>query len=297
MAVIDSITIGKGRGSLGNVTLRLRSGQTIASQKLQKGVGGAVVRSFAQMQHRVPWANIVNLFRSFSGDLHPSFQVRGAGVSDFNMFVGKNIGSNEVWLEKEEANQGAAVVAPYIATMGTLSPIGVSTGTGGVSVSTISVGSDTFDPDSTTVAEMSQTIIDNNSGYQQGDKITYFKLLQVSDENGIPRVEVTARQLKLDLDDTDTLISDVWSGYDGFAYTNGHLAAAQTVNGGVFWVHSREQGGVYEVSTQRIFVTNTLLATYQTSAKQSSAILSYGGKLQTQFLRPYPTDDAAVEHV
>lgn len=37
MAIINSVLIGKGRGSVGNVTLRIAGGDTIASQKISKG--------------------------------------------------------------------------------------------------------------------------------------------------------------------------------------------------------------------------------------------------------------------
>lgn len=139
MAIINSVLIGKGRGSVGNVTLRIAGGDTIASQKISKGT--QKIGTLSQVLRRVRLGNLVNAYQALNAlgngaGMAQSFPSRGPRVSNFNMFVSRNIGREgvgDVSLTRELAAAGAVVAAPYVVTEGDLpviSSVAVSTGLG-----------------------------------------------------------------------------------------------------------------------------------------------------------------------
>ena len=292
MAILTGI-FRKQTGSIGDMTLRLVNGRTVTSEKVTRNNS----KTYAQMRRRVQWANIVNLWRTFEGNLHPSFESRPAGVSDFNAFVSANIGMVPVYLEQAEAQRGAAVVAPYQVTRGSLPSISVSAnGTSGEVGTDISLGSLTVG-DSTTLKQFSDAIVENNPTFKFGDQITAFVAYQsVNTVTGVPYVDVKAFEVTLDHEDTETLVADLDPELLVFAKqgSSDKLGMNQTVNGGVVYVHSRKGVGRTLVSTQRMVVSNTLLARYQSGAKLTEAIQSYGGKVSSAYLVPNVDEAPAV---
>lgn len=129
MAIINSVLIGKGRGSVGNVTLRIAGGDTIASQKISKG--SQKIGTLSQVLRRVRLGNLVNAYQALNAvgngaGMAQSFPARGPRVSNFNMFVARNIGRagvGDVSLTRELVAAGAVVAAPYQVTEGDLPAI------------------------------------------------------------------------------------------------------------------------------------------------------------------------------
>lgn len=289
MAIINSIVIGKGRGSIGNATLAIVGGDTIARQKISKGTGGGVVRSYAQMRRRVTWANIVNLWQAFGGNDRPSFQNRGNRVSDFNRFIQSNLGGRPVYLTKEEARQGGCVAADYQVSEGELASREiVAGGTNGEIHTDISLGSLAIS-ESTTIGQFSRAIIGANPEFLDGDQITVFVAQQtVNSVTNVPYVNMTSAKVVLNSSDNETLLSEIDPDGLFFAKTAGtdKLGMSQAINGAVVYIHSRREQGVVKVSTQAFVATNTLLNSYITDAKEVAAIQSYGGKLTGYYLDP-----------
>ena len=267
------------------MTLRQVNGRTVTSEKVRRNNS----KTFAQMRRRVQWANLVNLWRSFEGDMRPSFESRPAGVSDFNMFVSANICTVPVYLEHAEAQQGATVVAPYQVTRGSLPSVDVSaSGVSGEVGTDISLGSLSIGEE-TTVAQFSDAVVQNNEDFAYGDQISAFVVRQETNSStNVPYVKVQRYEITLDHEDSETLLSDIDP--DGLVFakqgSSDKLGMNQTVNGGVVYIHSRKGAGRTLVSTQRLVVANTILSRYQTDAKLTAAILSYGGKLTADFLVP-----------
>lgn len=278
-------------GSVGDWTFSQVHGKTVAKQKVAPKA--EPVRTVATQSRRIQWANLVNVWRAFEGSLHPSFENRPAGVSDFNEFISSNIGIVPVYLEKDEARQGGAVAAPYQITRGSMPSVTATISTGdNPSVSTdIILGS--FTPGSTTtIGDFSRAVISNNADYQDGDQITYFEALQsVNATNGAPYLKINAKEITLDLGDS----TDFPSGESGFHVVSGHLGSESMVNGAVAWVHSRRTTSGTKVSTQRFTAANTILASYQTAAKKWDAIESYGGVRDEQFLTPHIDTEEPIE--
>lgn len=290
MAIIKSTAIGKAKGSLGNLTYRYLSGDTIASGKV---AFPKIPRTFAQMIRRIGWANLVNFYQTFNEDLHPSFEQAQGRVSDYNLFIGRNNG-RAPYLTKKEASAGGCIVAPYQITEGSLRSINVSTTEAGAITSDINVGSLVINEE-TTLSAFSAAIRANNTGWQYGDQLTAFISIQSVDTvTLVPRVVTRAYEITL-AEDSETLLVDLLgNNNECFAVTAGKLAFAQVINGGGCYVHSRiDADGNTLVSTQAYVVTNDLLATYSTETMAIAAITSYGGNTRAAFLTPNITTPLA----
>ncbi|MCQ2281914.1 MAG: hypothetical protein MJZ99_04750 [Bacteroidales bacterium] len=270
-------------GSAGDWTFSQQGGKTIAKQKIV--AKGNTKRSFGQMRHSVQLANLVSLYRAFGGLLHPSFENRRPDVSDYNEFISANLGIIPVYMTKSDARQGGAVVAGYQITRGSLPSIVVSDGMGGEPVTDINMGGITIGA-TTTVKEFSDAVVQNNRDYQNGDEITVFIAEQYENiETHVPYVKVLAQQITLDQSDSVTKVRSL-VGAGGFSIVDGNLAASSSIDGGIAWVHSRKTPNGTKVSTQRLKVTNSYLANYQTPEALDAAVKSYAGQPTEQYLTP-----------
>lgn len=291
MAIVWATNVGQAKGKIGMNVYSVNAGDTVARQKAFMPRNP---KTYAQMARRVRWANMVSFFRSFSGDLHPSFEGKAPRVSDFNEFLKQNINGTPVYLTSLEASQGACVVAAYQITKGTLPSISVTTGTGDVPVSNISLGNLVIDTD-TNLKQFSLAVINNNPKFRNGDCISVFICTQEQNSvTGIPYAEVQAHQVTLNVTDEETLLSDLVPA-NGFSTVDAKLGASGAVVGGIAWVHSRTDGSETLVSSQQLYVNNALLSQYQTQAKKEEAILSYKGNLGKDFLTPTRIYDANIQ--
>lgn len=287
MAILTGINT-KLRGSAGNWTFSRLKGQTIAKEKVEKKA--TPVRTLPQMLRRVRWANLVNLYRSFNGTLHPSFEGKDPKLSDYNMFMQANLNSSNVALTKTIADQSGCVVDAYQITRGQLPSINVDFGNANVPETDIAVGTLALG-NSTTLAAFSAAIIDNNDGWRNGDQLSAFIIRQyMNATTNVPYCSTDAVEVTLDTSATTTLLKDVMD-ISLFNVVDDCLGLSGPVNGGVAFVHSRKVNGKTIVSTQFITVSNTYLANYNTNAAFDAAIESYGGINKEEFLTPNLDDD------
>lgn len=275
------------RGSVGKYTFKQLNGQTIVSEKVDKKA--TPVRTPAQMRQRMSWDNIIAIWRSFTGNMRPSFESKLRTRSDYNEFMSANIAGNRIYLTKNVALQGGAVVAPYQVTRGSLPTIEVTIGENQIPVTNIAMGSTTIGA-STTLRTFSQAIIENNTDWNNGDQLSIFWLKQSTTSEGVPLVTTECEEITLDAADDGTLLGDLVDA-NLLAVTDGKLGMGGTVNGGVAFVHSRKTVGKTRVSTQRIVVNNPIMSQYQSETAYENAVNSYGGFNQDYFLTPNNTTD------
>ena len=284
MAILTGINT-RLRGSTGDWTFSQLNGQTIAKQKVAKK--GTPRRTMAIMRRRCRWANIINLYKKFEGNLHPSFEGKKPTLSDFNAFVSANMSLGEgIYLKKAEAEMGGCVVMPYQVTRGSLPSVSVTLGDDNVTTD-IQVGGYTVDEHSM-LGEFSQAIVSNNPGFQDGDQITVFNAVQSIDPvTGVPSVQIIAAEVTLDSYDEETTLYDL-PGVDAstFASVNRTLGIARPVKGGIAYVHSRKTQSKTLVSTQRFVCDNELIDQYNHNNALFKSIESYGGLNDEQFLTP-----------
>lgn len=192
-----NMMLGYARGKVGSLVFARRKGEQITRAY---NANPNNPRSTAQMLQRMKWANLVAFYRATQPKLKMAFENKPTGLSDFNAFMSANLGKTAVYLTKQQVNDGAAVISPYIISRGSLAPgINVSLETGRVNFYLKLSGSTAFEGSS------AQDYLDyfndvnaaNGFVYQYGDQLTFFVAVQYSDEQGIPRVGVNTAKFVL----------------------------------------------------------------------------------------------------
>lgn len=279
MAILNGI-LRKMKGSAGNLTFKTVNGQTVVSEKVTVVKNS---RTAAQQKHRMKWANVIQMYKGIAPLLNCGFENKAGRVSDYNMFVRINMQLPAVYLPKDYVAGGACIVAPYQITQGSLPAI-VVTGEGADRVTDIALGSLVMSA-TTTVAELSNAVVQNNANYNYGDQISYFTILQrVNAATQIPYGVFRASNIVLDKENNAL----VWTlaHEAGFTTKNGFLGhGADEGDGAYCWVHSRKIGGKTLVSTQLLLDNNSLLADFTSADAYADAVATYGGESDV-FLSP-----------
>lgn len=273
MAKISGIT-SKISGKVGELVFTQRKSGTVVYEASSRKTP---VRSERQMSLRTQWANLAAVFKLFDGTLKRGYESLPSGMSVYNAFVQANSGMVKVYITKTMCKNGGCVLAPYQITQGSLPSIYISKNGSSILVTNLSVGSLTIGAE-TTVAQLSEAIINNNTGWAEGDQLTFFLGSQTVDPvTSVPRATLSSNKVVLDLEDTTPLWNVVDSA--GFNSVGGYLGMATALSeGAAAWVHSREAtDGQLKVSTQFLFVESTILATYQTASAMAASTNSYGG--------------------
>lgn len=173
MAIINSIGVGKAKGSMGNVTYKTRKGLTIGSQKVSKGQ--QKVGTYRQVTRRVMLANLVTAYQRLNaiGDgngMHHAFPLRERG-NDFNGFVAKNMSKPSVAAVMLPKDLGSVLVpAPFIVSRGNLQAPTDFQSTFNDGKYTMA-GTHNF----TNMGDLAEAMI-ADYGFQQGDIVTIFTM-------------------------------------------------------------------------------------------------------------------------
>lgn len=268
-------------GSIGDITFKNNRGMTVVSEK---ATDVKDARTSAQQKQRMKWANVIRMYKGISPLINYGFENKEQRVTDYNMFVKINMQHKPVYLTKSEVSGGACVIAPCQITQGTLPAIIVS-GTGHRRMTDIVLGSLTID-ETTTVAQFSNAVVQNNADYNYGDQISYFSALQkVNEMTGIPYGLFSASSVVLDKSNNTPLLEQVRNS-EGYKNVDGMLGHDDDEGDCAFcWVHSRKSKGKTMVSTQSLIENNRLLALYSSQDAYDHAVSTYGGETDV-FLSP-----------
>ena len=247
------------RGKVGEYIYRQTRTGTVVSEAPVKPI--TPLRTQRQMSIRTQWANLGAIYKQFDSMLRRGFEALPPQMSVYNAFIQANLGVVKVYITKRMKLNGGAILAPYQITRGSLPSIGSLT---------ISA--------TTTVAQFSQAVIDNNASFLEGDQITFFHGIQTVDAvTRTPRASINGYKVVLNTADDTPL----WNIVEkiGFSVADNCLATSEEItNGAAVWVHSREGvDGTLKVSTQFFYVENSALATYQSNSAILASVNSYGG--------------------
>jgi len=273
--------ISKINGSAGNITFRRLNGETVVSEKVTQIRNP---RSEAQMRTRTKFTNIVSMYRGIRPLLNYGFEAKPKTLSDYNMFVKVNMQRTPIYLTKQAVADGACVATAYQISQGSLPAI-VLTGTGQNVKTDIRLGGESI-TSSTTVAQFSAAVVQNNADYRYGDQISFFLVKQlVNAETGIPYCQFSAAKVILDAANEDKL-ADVTGSSHGFASADGMLAHVGNDGDCAYaWVHTRKSDGKTLVSSQSLVSANTKEAEYKGDAAYNLSKSSYGSSVES-FLVP-----------
>ena len=263
------------RGKVGEYIYRQTRTGTVVSEAPVKPI--TPLRTQRQMSIRTQWANLGAIYKQFDSMLRRGFEALPPQMSVYNAFIQANLGVVKVYITKTMKLNGGAILAPYQITRGSLPSISMAVNSGNKLVSSVRLGTLTISS-TTTVAQFSQAVIDNNPAFLEGDQLTFFHGIQSVDTvTRTPRATINGYKVVLNTAD-DTPLWDVVSQL-GFSVTDNYLATSQQItNGAAVWVHSREAAdGTLKVSTQFFYVENSALATYQSNTAIIASVNSYGG--------------------
>ena len=278
MAIVKNFWLRNQSKKLAGMVLYKAMGQT-RSRELASEVSNP--RTVDQMSQRVRWANLVNFYRANKSWMKFAFETKPTNRTDYNQFMSLNAGTSRIYLPKSIANQGGCIVDAYKMTQGSLASIETVYEDGewqtnlylplGASISSI-----------TTIAELSNWLIQSNPALREGDQLSFIRLTQQTNAStGVPFVVVRKYEVILKTDDlrfvsaflpVDYIVADESASTGFLAVTNSGNA------GGFLLILSRTVGGKTYVSTQSVIVANnaTLISQYSSSAALQEAIDSYG---------------------
>lgn len=280
MAKVKSGGIRNLVGRVGGNVYYMNKGQNIA-RELAPAISNP--QTAAQQEQRMRWANLVSVYRA-----NQPWQKRGAFESkkqtwsDYNAFVSANSKVSPVYLTKQQAEQGGAVVAPYIVTKGSLPSVALFSWEGqDVFCSDLYVGDLTI-TGATTAAELSAALRENNNGLQEGDQVSFILNIQNTNPDGVPFI--TARYYEFIIDSSDSrTLADI--GLEGVILDDTYedmqrlcFAHDGAVCGGAIII-SRSTSGNIKVSTQSLVLTPSMqayLADYTNDTALQRAARSYG---------------------
>lgn len=284
-------------GNVGAMNFRQRAGEVVVAERVytNKSKGDGATES--QRTHRSRLANIVNFYRVILELEKKAWANKQGGQSDFNMFAKYNLANSPIFLTKQEAALGAAVIAPYKVSMGALEPLACSYD-GNVFKTGVALG-DAFAIADATIGSLADAIVANNPDWKYGDKLSITILSGVNrtlTEATIPVVNVKYVELTLNAGDA-TLLANV----PNFAALDCAKAADNTlvVNNGStagVAVHSREVNSALLASEQFIVLNAGIYPAYRTyssEAQKQRAMASYGYQPDV-LLTPYSEVDVQV---
>lgn len=270
MAKINSVVIGKGRGSIGNVTLRVQKGQTIASQKVESKTGQ--VGTFNQVWRRVHWANLVNAYKALNSiggkSMAVAFPNRDPKESSYNAFIRKNAAISAVFavfLDKPAAESGFVCPAPFMFSEGDLKAPATLQATYEDGTFTLTGASSL-----STMGAVSQILI-NTFGCEEGDTLTLVAMAWSTTEGA----KFFERQILVDSTSTDSLPS--WITAAG-VISMGIPSSMEESSEGIA-VRGRSENGVYRISSAQFgdsMTTTTPYLTWTSAANKIDAMKTYG---------------------
>ena len=278
MAKFHGLIKGDMKGNAGQLSFRQQGGMTIVSGRIYNNKSAGDGSSYAQREQRIRLAGVVNLYKAIAAFEKKAWEGKPANVSDYNMFVKKNLSAGNVYFTKEQASLGACYPMRCLVAQGSMSPITLTWVTEDI-VSDINLGEFVIDGEAT-VGELSAAIIANNYGYKQGDKITFglcrIVWLQVGTTR-FPSVQTEYIELTLDTA-SEALCSEVCvSANAEFESTDGKLTISAEGDACVI-VHTREENNRLLCSTQMMVlqIRQGSDQPYSTDEAKAAAASSYG---------------------
>lgn len=252
MAIIDAIGVGKAKGSMGNVTYKLRKGLTIGSQKVSKGQ--QKVGTYKQVVRRTKLSNMVTAYQRMNaiGDgsgMSHSFPLLQRG-NDFNGFVTANMGKPSVAAVVLPKGYRILVPAPFIVSRGNLAAPTELQSTFSEGKFTMS-GSNNF----ANMGELSAALI-ANYGFENGDTVTIISMNWGN--NILQTAAIRGYQFHIDSNSTSAL--------PDFISAQGVITVADASNSDAVIVRGRNDNG-WDVSN----------AEFSDAAMSSAAYIAYTG--------------------
>lgn len=267
-------------GGAGGYSFYVRGGEQVVRQrKNNSNYGESASRSQAQMDRRVRWANLVNLYKLMAAWQPKAYESKKSGQTDYNIFMSLNINNSPVGLTKDMALQGCVVIYAYTISRGSLPPISMQYDTNSSQMIT-SLRLSQAITSATTVGQFASDVIDNNPEFRANDNIAFILFRNSQTVNNYPYATSEYKEVTLDIESESVLESVVGSGRfvvgsDGFLHVA--VGAAGSQEAGMTLIHTRKVNGNLLVSSQKIQMTGEYIwGDYAYPAWIQQCIESYG---------------------
>lgn len=279
MAIVENFWLKGQKKKLGGSVIYQAMGQT-----RQRALASEVrnPRTTSQMNQRVKWANLVNLYRANQSWMKYAFETKKQTQSDYNKFMSLNVTGSNIFLTKDIAAAGGCVVQAYQITQGSLPSIETVYDAPNDWWGTNIYLGPGFIFSNTSVAAFTRTLLQYNPAIREGDQLSFIRLSQMTNaDNGAPYVIVRKYEVVLSSDNTLPLSTYLPLDYiDSNEFSSmAQLVVKNSGNaGGFVLVLSRTVSGRTLVSSQRIVVANNsaIIDEYSSPAALAAAIASYG---------------------
>ena len=295
MGLLKNIVNAKISGNVGSLNFRKRGSQVVVAERSYANSSKGNGASYKQRLHRIRIANVSNVFRSIAAIEAQAWQYKGTNQSDANMFFAKNLANSPVFLTAEQAKNGAAVIAPYVVSEGTLPSLAQS-----FNANTFHTGIKVpagWIVGQNTVGALSMAIVANNEGVQNGDKFTFAKIEQTTSDinsKSYPMLNVTYFELTLDANSVISVTSLPNYALMNFAVGENNEIICNECGNAAFAIHSRLLSSKLYTSTQMVSMNpvQTIFEDFTSEAQKARAMDSYGYKPDV-LLTPDMVDDMA----
>lgn len=273
-----NLFMGYATGKVGSLVLSRVNGQEVQRAYNAKPKNP---KSVNQQTQRSKLSNLVNFYNRGKKLLNHSFTNRKTTNSSYNAFVAANMAASAIHLTAQEAANKASIVFPYIISDGVLPAIEL-VGSGNDVKTSIVMGNGIGEiADTTTIAEFSKEVIENNPEWIEGDQLTYVSIQQkINPSTNAPYANFSFFELDLDTNNATPLRDimppyaiDIVDGFVGHGYNAGEAGFA--------WIHSRKGSAGLQCSRQFVsIIENSILDKYTTPAQLQAALDSYSANAE-----------------
>lgn len=278
MAIIRNLASMMLKGKIGDTTYYVAESRQLARQALNNSNYGATAsRTDVQQTRRVRWANLVNFYSGNKAWMKKAYENLKPGVSIFNRFMQLNLPKADIALTKSQAQAKLWVVTPLQISQGSLpsiTPDAYAEGNASKVIVDISVNAET------TVAQLSQNIVDKNAEFINGDAIVCVIFSGTTTAPNVARAYKPASYLyhEFVVNVADSrLVSEA---YPELEVINGALANYNAQAASAFvYIHTRKSAGKLYVSTETMVTkpdNDTSVPEWRAQAQLTSAIATYG---------------------
>lgn len=270
-------------GKVGAYSMYVRKGEQVVRQrKNSSNYGEEASRSLSQQKRRVLWSNLVNFYKASAFWMPKAFENIGQNQTVYNRFMQLNIDRFNVALTKDEAAQGYTFVDAFKVSDGSLLPLRfVTTSEPDTQDERLQLLLSTGITTSSTLGELSQAIISENYGWENGDNLAIILFEQVYFVGSFPQVQPHYYEITLDTASSVPVSSLPIFAVEMLEIDQQFMQVPNTDRAtisyhGLVAIHTRKSSGL-KVSTQSIKMVNTTYVDqYSTPEAQQRAILSYG---------------------
>lgn len=278
MAIIDNFWLKGARKKLGGAVIYEAMSETRARALASKVHNP---RTEAQMYTRVKWANLVAFYRLNSDWMKYAYENKKRNQTEYNRFMQLNVRPSDIYLTKQEAEEGSCVVNNYIMTQGSLQSI-TYTDQGNYIQTNLFLSTDSTLTGESSVAAWSSELVANNPGLEYGDQLSFLRYTQMANQNTGSPYAILRKYEFIISDENLQPLSDFWP-TDLLQIRKIEGNSVVTVNhtgnaGGLLMVLSRTIKGKTYVSTQAILPVDNddMIAAYSSQKQYEAAIDSYG---------------------